>query len=421
MHVWLVNPYGSLPSESWREYRTVLVARALVNAGHTVLWWVANFEHRSKEFRTTSFEVRDFDPGFRVALVPTTGYERHISLARIRFEQRFADTVGARAAAEAPPDLIILIEPALFTSRVILKLAEQLDVPLMLDVVDLWPELFLIALPKPLRFLGSLLFALLYARRAKLVRRSAGYVAVSRDYLALMQSIAPRIAAAVVYVGVDVVGVRQQMSDERVALPDIVKSRAKAPGDVWLVYAGTLGSNYDTETLLRAAAMLSSTPGITIFVAGDGPGRAMVEEAIAAHSLESCIFLGTLPAETVARLYSVCDAALSTYVGDSTVSMPVKAFDYFAAGLPIINSLGRDLGWLVHAREAGLQYEAENAASLADAIRSIAADAPRRLRMAENAARLGEEFDIRLQYRHFVDVAEQVAREYAGARTVGGP
>src|SRR4051794_28250951 len=90
MHAWLVNPYGPLPSESWREYRAGLADSALVAAGHTVTWWVANFEHRSKTFRATDWETRTPLPGFEVILVPTTSYKRHISIERIRFEQTFA-------------------------------------------------------------------------------------------------------------------------------------------------------------------------------------------------------------------------------------------------------------------------------------------------------------------------------------------
>jgi glycosyltransferase involved in cell wall biosynthesis len=409
MHVWLVNPYGALPGEAWREYRTVLAARALVAAGHTVTWWVANFEHRSKRYRTDAFEVRALFDGFEAAIVPTTRYSRHVSLGRIRFEQTFARGVREKARSWPAPALIVLGEPALFTAAPIVALAKELGVPLMLDMADLWPELFQIALPRPLRPAGRVLFAPLYRRRVRLFNQCQGYVAVTRDYLALMQSIAPRSRSAVVYWGVDVAAVRREMAEDT-PLPSAVAGRPKGPEDFWVVYAGTLGPNYDTGSILSAAeALLATSPQITIFIAGDGASRADVEATIATRALRNCVFLGSLPPATVTRLYAHCDAALSTYVEDSTVSMPIKAFDYFAAGLPIINSLGRDLGWFVQTYETGVAYEAGNAAALADAIRELASNRPRVRRLAANAAQLGEQFDSRRQYARYVEVAEAIA------------
>jgi glycosyltransferase involved in cell wall biosynthesis len=416
MHVWLVNPYGALPGEAWREYRAVLAARALVAAGHTVTWWVANFEHRSKRFRGAEFEVRPLFEGFEAAIVPTTGYQRHISFGRVRFEQRFAAGVRALGRAAARPDVIVLGEPALFTSGPVLELARELSVPLMLDMADLWPELFQIALPRVARPLGRLLFAPLFRRRARLVRASDGYVAVTRDYLELLQSIAPRENSAVVYWGVDVHAVRREMADA-VPLPAAIVSRQKAEGDFWVVYAGTLGPNYDIRTILRAAELLrDAAPQVTVIIAGDGASRHEVEQTIAERALTNCVFLGSLPPAVVTRVYGLCDAALSTYVRDSTVSMPIKAFDYFAAGLPIVNSLGRDLGWFVSTHDVGVQYEPENPRALADVVRSLASDRQRRDRMARNAAELGMRFHSPVQYARFVEVAEAVAATGQPAR-----
>jgi glycosyltransferase involved in cell wall biosynthesis len=413
MHVWQVNPYGALPGESWREFRTVLAARALVQAGHTVTWWVANFEHRSKAFRTAGWERRPLFAGFDAEIVPTSAYQRHISMKRIAFERTFALRIREHANRAARPDVIVLTEPALFTAAPIVALAEDWSVPIVLDIGDLWPELFQLALPRSARRLAPALFAPLYWRRARLARRASGYISVTRDYLALLQSIAPRSAAAVAYWGVDVSGIRAELVAPTPLPP--MAARAKRPGEVWAVYAGTLGPNYDIRTILGAAERLRSAGvDITIFIAGDGVSRGEVEAAIRDRSLTNCHFLGPLPAATVTKLYSVCDVALSTYVRESTVSMPIKAFDYFAAGLPVVNSLGRDLGALVTSRAVGLQYEAENPEALASALRVLAADVEGRARMAANAARLGEEFDWRVQYREYVHVVEAVHAAEAG-------
>ena len=46
--VWIVNPYGTLPTEEWSEYRSFKLARELINREYEVTIWMSNFEHRKK-------------------------------------------------------------------------------------------------------------------------------------------------------------------------------------------------------------------------------------------------------------------------------------------------------------------------------------------------------------------------------------
>ena len=48
--------------------------------------------------------------------------------------------------------------------------------------------------------------------------------------------------------------------------------------------------------------------------------------------------------------------------------MPIKAYDYFASGLPIVNSLGRNLGQIVETESLGYNYNSEDPKSLQEAI-----------------------------------------------------
>lgn len=94
MNVWIINPYGTLPDESWRTYRSTMIANALVKAGHSVVQFISNFEHRSKRYRFDKYTVRNFGPGYTVHVIPTSSYRSHISLARIKYERSFAKGVS---------------------------------------------------------------------------------------------------------------------------------------------------------------------------------------------------------------------------------------------------------------------------------------------------------------------------------------
>lgn len=408
--VWIINPYGNIPGEGWRDYRSTLIAKALTAVGHRVVWWISNFEHRSKTFRSPGWEDIHVNPNFMIRVVPSTPYTSHISLGRIRYEKTFARRLCERAAESDNPDIIILAEPALFVSPFVLKLIRQWKIKLVVDILDLWPELFHIALPMWLAKMGRLIFFPLYMRRAALFKRADAIVSATKDYLDVAQRIVDKPISAVVYLGVDVYGIQAGMLASDI-LPEALRERQKAPRELWAIYAGTLGNNYDIPTILLAAELLAAKVcPVTILIAGDGPLKSEVLAAIERKNLKNLIYVGSLSAQAITQLYGHCDIALSTYIAGSTVSMPLKAYDYIAAGLPIVNSLDRELGSIIREKHIGLQYEPQNPVSLSEAIQKLAGNLEMRKEMSENAKCLASSFNEADQHRKFVDIVERLVK-----------
>lgn len=415
LKVWIVNPYGSIPGEGWREHRSTMIAKTMEEAGHEIIWWVANFEHRSKKFRSDTWKDISITPKFLVRLVPTSPYTSHISLKRVRFEKLFSKRFYKRALDCEPPDVIILAEPALFTSGFVLKYVKAKQIKLIVDVLDLWPELFHICLLKKLSGLGRVFFMPFYRRRAALFRKADGIVGVTKDYLNLALGLAgPKKYSAVIYCGVEIESIRLDNADREAArLPEVIKACVKEPDEIWTVYAGTFGANYDIKTILEVAGLLEAKPiRHKLILAGDGPLKDFILSTILDKGLNKTIFIGNVCAHELPLLYRMCDIALSSYVSGSTVSMPLKAFDYLAAGLPIINSLERELGEIIKSKEVGLQYKAEDPHSLFEAIESLCINTDLRLKMRDNALKLAAQFDRKVQYSRYVNLVEKAGYGY---------
>jgi len=406
--IWIINPYGNLPGEGWSPYRSTFIAEAAVARGHQVTWWVSNFEHRSKRKRSDSWRNIEVHAGYQIRLVPSIAYQSHISFARINYERTYARNL-IRKMHEEPdkPDVIIHGEPALCFSDITSKAIKRMGVKLVIDVLDLWPELFAIKLPYALRSAERLLFAPLYARRARFFQTANGFIAASRDYLQLAARAAPNRPGAVVYWGTNIKSFSAAADCEggyaSLGLP------IKRPGEIWAIYAGTLGENYDIRSILQCAeALEAERSNVRILIAGDGPLRPLVESTIQGKALTRVHYLGRLDARVLIPIYKHCDVALSSYVSDSTVSMPIKAYDYFAAGLPLINSLGRDLGRFVAEARVGVQYTPEDAEGMRRAIRFLAENPGVRTEMRSNALRLAATFDWEAQYGRAIDLVEAV-------------
>ena len=104
------------------------------------------------------------------------------------------------------------------------------------------------------------------------------------------------------------------------------------------------------------------------------------------------------------------DVAVNAIKPESNIFFPNKVFHYFAAGLPVINSIsGGELEALLKAHEIGLQYIANNAESLFQAIKKLYDDQRKGKTMGTEARRLAETvFDRRIEYNKFIELIDDV-------------
>lgn len=367
MNVWIVNPYGTLPSEGWREYRSSMLSRALSDCGHNVIWWISNFEHRSKLFRSSGFLKEETLPDtVQIYSVPSSAYIKNISLARIMYEIRFGRNFGKLANAMLPPDVIVLTDPSLFYSSPVIRYAHNVGAKIILDVLDLWPEQFHVALPKALRPFGWLLFSPLYRRRQRVVDGADAVVGVTKDHL---NAVKPPIDkhCTVAYLGLDY---KRFLLDSLLDVSADIMSFLKN-SDLVVVYAGTLGESYDLQTVLTAAeVVVRANSRIKFILAGDGPYSHSCL-TLSRRFSKNILFLGKIPVEKLPSIYSLCHVGICSYSKDSTVTMPVKLYDYLAGGLFILYSINGEIDEVLSSNFCGMKYLPEEPRELAKAILAL--------------------------------------------------
>lgn len=116
MKVWIINPYGTIPGEGWRDYRSYMLAKALSARGHDVLWFMSDFAHRSKTYRQPDAQAQAAASGIRIKTLHASAYEKNISVGRIAYERSFGESFSREAARHDKPDAIVLADPSLFYS-----------------------------------------------------------------------------------------------------------------------------------------------------------------------------------------------------------------------------------------------------------------------------------------------------------------
>ena len=154
------------------------------------------------------------------------------------------------------------------------------------------------------------------------------------------------------------------------------------------VFAGNVGALQSVETIVEAAKLLKKDTGIHLHVVGGG--IALDECIRMAAGLDNITFHGRHDLSEMPVFYAMADAMLITMKDDPVLSatLPGKVQTYMAAGKPVVGAIGGETARVVNEdARCGLCCRPEDAAALAEAIRTLAADEVFRHRCGENARR----------------------------------
>ena len=415
--IWLVNPFDDIPGEGPPPLRTWTLARVLAARGHDVTWWTATWSHRRKAIRTAPLGIRQ-DEGFSVRLVAVRPYEKNSSLARIGSHRDFGRTFerlvneSISSGQMERPDIILASLPPLEASEAAARLARRLDATFALDVTDNWSDTSERLLPGPgflKRLIAPFVLGSVKKRREAILDAADAVSATTRTYAdAALRGAPASLPRHVCYVGAYPQEFAAPLRTiNQVPLPDGESTATADSPPLECVYAGSLESGQDVETLVAAARHLSAAGvRVTLHVAGTGTLEPALRAADPAGSCRLQVH-GLLGRQAYVQLLRRCDVGLVLVKPESLVAVPYKACDYAAAGLAIVNSLPGELQSLVEEHGAGVSYIAGNAASLARAITVLVADRAGLMAMRHGARRLAAAaFDRERTYGRFADWLE---------------
>ena len=184
MKIWLTEIGEPLPVDAGaRLMRCGLLAQTLAARDHEVTWWASTYDHARKMYRRSAAATVSPSPHLRLELLHASGYRRNVSLARIRHHRAIARQFTARAEAFPPPDLLYCCVPTLELTEAALRYAKTRGIPVVVDIRDKWPDIFVDALPAPMRAIGRLLLHSEFRRARYVFQNAATILAVSDGYL----------------------------------------------------------------------------------------------------------------------------------------------------------------------------------------------------------------------------------------------
>jgi len=144
-------------------------------------------------------------------------------------------------------------------------------------------------------------------------------------------------------------------------------------------YVGTHGLAHGLDTLLDAAALLHNDPRIGFLLVGDGADRARLEAQCAARNLANTAFLGQRPKGDMPVIWTATDAGLILLRNDPLFCkvVPSKLFEAMAMGRPVVLGVAGESRALLETANAGIPVPPQDAAALAAAVQTLAANPAR--------------------------------------------
>ncbi len=234
--VWIIGMYGNIEGELWRDYRNNVIGKALSKQGYEVIWWTPSFSHHFKKQRCKGWKDIKVCNGFITRLVPTTGYTKNFGLKRVLKDWTYEIAGYKRAKSEKKPDFILGGSNPLCFGYFIFRYAKVRNIPVLLDVKDLWPEYFENYFEGWKRKVIHLVLFPVYYRRKKMYEQVAGLYSLGKNYLDMTLGISDRLKelpAAVVYNGIDVDKYRSKCNDS-IAVNKYDLS--KKENETWVVF-----------------------------------------------------------------------------------------------------------------------------------------------------------------------------------------
>jgi glycosyltransferase involved in cell wall biosynthesis len=372
MNVWVVTIYEPLPfgDTGIRPQRCGMLVTALLKCGHTVELWTSTFEHVQHKHHRRGSKLECQGEGLSIQFIEGCGYSHDSSPKRFmhnrQTKKEFERIVSGRSSK---PDIIFAPVPILELAESVVKYAKGNNVPVVVDVRDLWPDVYYRLFPKWLHPLVKQLLVLEYRRVRRVFGQANGITAVSKTYLDWGLEHAGRARGnndAVFHLGyIDDFTTADQEVEKCAA---VMAEQYGITGQHFVVsFVGTFCGSYNLETVLECARLLKGNDRVRFLIAGTGDR--FEEFTKQAAGLPNVFLLGWLDFISVRAVLKLSTIGLAPYASDALMSLPNKPFEYMAAGLPLLSSLQGELENLIFENKIGLAYKGESPESLADQIR----------------------------------------------------
>lgn len=378
--------------------RTLYLFNMMRKMGYSCTLLTSDFNHYSKKKRNVEQFYKDY-PDFKdIVMLPMSAYTSNISFKRWYAGYMWSKRVKKWVAQNWHNyDVLYMHMPDANSILNVKPICDKYGLKIVVDVRDLRPEGLRVVLKK--EWIFKLITYMMKVKANKAYACADQMFAVSQEYLdrGMSQNHKSKDPVAVFigavfdkfYSGID----------------KYAGSIDKKDGEIWITYAGTLGSTYDLYTMLDGAKRLQEYNEKIVFkILGQGPEMESLKVYTQINRINNVDFIGFVDYEKMAAYLSKSDMTVNSVKKRASQSIINKVADYFVAGIPCLNgSICKEMQNLIVDWNAGLNYEPENVESFVEAVKYIVCNPDKAKEFGRNAKRLAaEKFDRSVSYYEII-------------------
>ena len=356
MKVWLISLFDPTPVDEPISPRFIGIAQAALRKGHEVVHFTSTFRHTKKKQRYGESRSHWEGKKYEVRFIRSMGYRKNTRPRRFVAHWDFARRLLSEIKKRPRPDVIFMSMPPLSTNFTVAKWGARNNIPVVMDVIDPWPDSFIKDVPPGLKSFARFCIWPFYNKLRSALKNMAGVTAISKGYLQWVSGhFAEDKKKDYFFLAIDFEEAKQVMQ---------AYEEQYLPGDeqkpLRLIYAGSLASSYDIPLIIDAARVMHAKyPGRTEFIiTGTGPQKNLIHEA--EPELPNLNYLGWVSREELLKQYCRADLGLLQHKNSLTQTVTYKFFNYLSYGLPILNSLQSEMVEIINDEKLGFNNQEGN-------------------------------------------------------------
>lgn len=415
LDVWILQTGEPLhvDSGSPRPMRAINLANALIESGHNVTLFSADFSHAEKKHRFGYYNEVKVNEQLKYRLIPSPGYQGHMGLKRLYDHWIMGRNLDKLLKQESRrPDVAFVGFPPIEVAYYMTRWLKKHMIPSLIDVKDQWPVIFVKALPSAAHPLGHIAFSPYFYMAKKAMRNATGISAMAQGFLDWALSFAERQQNANDRV-VPLTPPQQSVdADAHQKASAFWLQKGISPERTKVVFIGTHSMAFDMAPVVAAARYFDSKDNNVDFViCGEGPMMTQWQQAFG--DAGNVYFPGWIDKAQIEVLLESSLAVLAPYFSteDFMISVPNKVVDGLSHAKPILTGLKGEVEALVKDRQTGLFY-GEGEKSLEQCIEELRADSQLLTTIQSNAAKVyREQYEFNRVYQGLVEHLVQLALE----------
>ncbi len=407
MNIWLLHASEPIPiaNKGERLFRMGMIAEELSKRGHQITWFSSTFDHFKKKQLYKKDTILKVKENYNIYLSYAIGYKKNISISRILNHKIIAEKFKNKSKTMEKPDIIYVAFPTIDYAEKAVKYGKKNNVPVIVDIRDLWPDTFYHNLPKYLSILATPYIRWMNHKTIKIMKNAFAINGISDSIVDWGLKKGNRTKSKYdkcFYIGYD-----NQNSIELNEVSNSVKEKLNK-NKFNISFFGTINNQFDYKKIVELAKNLeSSDKDIVINICGTGPQIDKLKALV--KGISNIQLLGWLNKNELRFVLKNSKIGLAPYKNTFDFQMGVsnKFAEYISFGLPIALTSEGYMKKLLEENECG--YSTQDMQKMYEFIIKLKNGTEEYEKMSNNAIKLYEKsFTANKIYKDLVNYLEKI-------------